>query len=154
MYHLRSILGKEDSPPSLAQLWSVWGAPTDLHQREPRLRPSPPHQGRSHCLAPADQPDEAHFIDGRESPTKNLVNSLRPLLQACRLLRQQLQALLEHLFMFSPRNCGTWVKAQEPFSMLIPHGKSLSLHAGCSLIQGLFTTEGPSATKCAVYTAT
>ena len=31
--------GSEDRRPSLAHLWSLWGAPTGVHQSEPRLRP-------------------------------------------------------------------------------------------------------------------
>ena len=36
-------LGLEDGRPSMAQLWILlWGAPTNIHQSEPRLRPRQP----------------------------------------------------------------------------------------------------------------
>ena len=98
-------LGFEDRRPSLAQLWSVWGAPTSLHQREPRLRPS---QTKSSSPSARPFPGMPGLTVMRRllrwaripNPDKKLVNSLRPPIQGCFFLLQQREGVSEGAFIF------------------------------------------------------
>ena len=98
-------LGFEDRRRSLAQLWSVWGAPTSLHQREPRLQPS---QTKSSSISARLFPGMPDLTDMLRllrwaripHPDKDLVNPLLPLIQWCLFLPHQRDGVSEGAFIF------------------------------------------------------